>query len=525
MLRSCSAPAALHELLRKHWHRLNAIHVVTALQGQAKLGVSSDDWLEAHDTSISSKDWLERTPDVPDDLQHLLHRLRDEVAEGSMDARAVSLAMWSLAKMRLVSPGDPLLIEIEQCSLVAMDKFGHQDLSHTLWGFATLGHTPSATWLRAMNTRALCTLKSHSFSPQSLGNFLWAGAKLRIQPSPALWAAIASELQTQASRIEAQHLANALWALAVHERRDCLDTLVILSDRARDLAPSLKPQDVANIVWAFATLEFDPGEHVIAELHHRAMHQICIFSVQELANLLWATASLGHALPGSHCIEYLHAIESRIQECNGQVVLNVLWAFAIMDPLVLQSAAHLWDSCVSLLESFTPEGLVQLTQASAVCTYMGESCSEDRQLDMYIPESIRADAWACVRAKKRNVSAMQKSVFSAIEDLGVSCTCEHPVLWGLLHADIVTEWSGKWVVVEVDGPSHYAWNSGRPLGATLLRNWLLTASGWTLATLPYWDWDGLGEEYPFDSDELREAQRTYVWAMLQHATGHELILQ
>lgn len=43
-----------------------------------------------------------------------------------MDARAVSLAMWSLAKMRLVSPGDPLLIEIEQCSLVAMDKFGHQ---------------------------------------------------------------------------------------------------------------------------------------------------------------------------------------------------------------------------------------------------------------------------------------------------------------------------------------------------------------------------------------------------------------
>lgn len=44
-----------------------------------RLGVSSDDWLEAHDTSISSKDWLERTPDVPDDLQHLLHRLRDEV--------------------------------------------------------------------------------------------------------------------------------------------------------------------------------------------------------------------------------------------------------------------------------------------------------------------------------------------------------------------------------------------------------------------------------------------------------------
>lgn len=26
----------MQELLRKHWHRLNAIHVVTALQGQAK---------------------------------------------------------------------------------------------------------------------------------------------------------------------------------------------------------------------------------------------------------------------------------------------------------------------------------------------------------------------------------------------------------------------------------------------------------------------------------------------------------
>ena len=47
------------------------------------------------------------------------------------------------------------------------------------------------------------------------------------------------------------------------------------------------------------------------------------------------------------------------------------------------------------------------------------------------------------------------------------------------------------VVVEVDGPSHFAFNTNRPNGSTLLRNFLIERMGCEVLTVPHYDWLGL----------------------------------
>ena len=41
------------------------------------------------------------------------------------------------------------------------------------------------------------------------------------------------------------------------------------------------------------------------------------------------------------------------------------------------------------------------------------------------------------------------------------------------------------IAFEVDGPSHFARNTGTPLGATLLKRRHLAASGWTVLPINY----------------------------------------
>ena len=48
--------------------------------------------------------------------------------------------------------------------------------------------------------------------------------------------------------------------------------------------------------------------------------------------------------------------------------------------------------------------------------------------------------------------------------------------------------------VEVDGPSHFLLPDGRgvrkPNGPTLLKRRLLTAAGWRVISVPFYEWDG-----------------------------------
>ncbi|KAJ1477170.1 RAP domain-containing protein, partial [Baffinella frigidus] len=47
------------------------------------------------------------------------------------------------------------------------------------------------------------------------------------------------------------------------------------------------------------------------------------------------------------------------------------------------------------------------------------------------------------------------------------------------------------VCIEVDGPSHFVARGRRPLGSTLLKHRHLQAMGWTVISVPFWEWQAV----------------------------------
>lgn len=86
------------------------------------------------------------------------------------------------------------------------------------------------------------------------------------------------------------------------------------------------------------------------------------------------------------------------------------------------------------------------------------------------------------------------------------------------------------VVIEVDGPSHFAANSRRPLGHTVLRNALLltacAGAAHAVVLMPHWEWDPLvgatthpSQTSSADNASHHPAQTAYLRASLENAVA------
>ena len=75
--------------------------------------------------------------------------------------------------------------------------------------------------------------------------------------------------------------------------------------------------------------------------------------------------------------------------------------------------------------------------------------------------------------------------------------------------DLVIDWHGERLAIEVDGPSHF---SGRePTGATLLKRRQLKHLGWRLVSVPYWERD---ERTHQDQSMAHRQRAAYVSTLL-----------
>ena len=82
---------------------------------------------------------------------------------------------------------------------------------------------------------------------------------------------------------------------------------------------------------------------------------------------------------------------------------------------------------------------------------------------------------------------MQRQVGVVLASLGLRP--EEVVLHEGYSLDLVVEWRGERIGVEVDGPWHFV---GRePNDATLLKRRQLHHVGWRLVPVPHWEWKGV----------------------------------
>lgn len=77
----------------------------------------------------------------------------------------------------------------------------------------------------------------------------------------------------------------------------------------------------------------------------------------------------------------------------------------------------------------------------------------------------------------------------------------------------------KNIVIEVDGPTHFCNGSRQPLGSTVLKHRQLRGIGYTLVTVPYWDWKVADDSGPGGAgvDSGEESKKEYLAKQIQIA--------
>jgi hypothetical protein len=223
-------------------------------------------------------------------------------------------------------------------------------------------------------------------------------------------------------------------------------------------------------------------------------------SAQEVAHSLWALATLGwQAGAGSMRCALEGAAVRVAPSMNAQAVANSLWGLATLGWQANTEMAAVWRQLVEtmvhgrfplLLKS--PSHLSQLLQAHLASQYL--------ELGLVtLPLCVLQVAVEAYREGARNVTVSkgQREVGGSLLRLGIPHELEHITADGLFSIDLAIV--DRRIAIEFDGPSHFMRNTFEPLGHTRLRDRLLSAMGWHVVSIPFFDWDELLQPEQMDA--------------------------
>ena len=183
---------------------------------------------------------------------------------------------------------------------------------------------------------------------------------------------------------------------------------------------------------------------------------------------------------------------------NAQDVANALWALATLGWQATTRMAAVYEQVAEALFHDTPLSQVstvhlsQLLQAHMATQFLGLGL-------ITLPPSMLQAAVRAYReqARKVTVSNGQREVGESLRRLGVSHELEYITADGLFSIELAIV--DRRVALEFDGPSHFTRNTLEPLGHSRLRDRLLSAMGWQVVSIPFFDWDKLHQPEQMDA--------------------------
>ena len=227
------------------------------------------------------------------------------------------------------------------------------------------------------------------------------------------------------------------------------------------VAPTMESQAVANALWAFATIGWQAGEGAMrCALKGAAVRVAPSMNAQEVANTVWAMATLGWQPNAEMAAAYQQLVVAMVADGGLLQLSAALWSQLLQ--------AHLASQLLGL-------GLITLPQS---------------MLDVAV-KARREDA------RKVTVSNAQLEVGESLRRLCVSHELEYITADGLFSIDLAVV--DRRMAIEFDGPSHFTRNTLEPLGHTRLRDRLLSAMGWHVVSIPFFDWDRLQRPEQMDA--------------------------
>ena len=394
-------------------------------------------------------------------------------------------------------PAPTLLVEISDMAILNLCEFCPHSLSSLLSAFAQAEHADPALF-KAAAKRAVWLVgdvSSPNCGPRDLAEFVSAYSRSR-QDAPALFHDIARKAPPLLHEFESRDLAIMAFSFAKAECTEWELFAAIANEVLRRLvcggySHGFNLRDLDNIAWAFSKACHPAPkllEAIAAEAVSRLRDSSCASecTLPGLCRLAWAFGVAGYAAQ-----ELFHAIavaaEQQLRYFDNQDLTiercGLAWAFAAAN----HPAPELFNSkfvaqlCNATEKQVGVAGLSQLHQWNLF--------QRHNQLQPLMPPEL---AKACQDAfsQKGIPSGRQLAVIDTLRRMNLKPKTEYVCPRSGYSLDATVSFGGRNVAVEVDGPSHF-W--GRtPTGTTLLKRRQLRAAGWSLLSVPLWEWDNFG---------------------------------
>ncbi|KAJ1478585.1 RAP domain-containing protein [Baffinella frigidus] len=291
--------------------------------------------------------------------------------------------------------------------------------------------------------------------------------------------------------------------------------------RAIEIAATFNEQGVANLMWGLAALEVEVGPQLAEVMQDRAIEIASDFNSQGVSNLMWAFMTLGVVVRG----ELLEAILGRAIEIAAdfkpQEVANLVRACTCFDLSAFKSTPAFFDSMAArlfnLMGSQNPADQFTAVHKSQLHQWF-LSCRIDDSLRGRVPESVmllietlgeECRAALPYSGNGSSESRLQENVFEALErtfpEMEILWEHQEPTSWYSIDILVRSRPAGDvdpsesrggghlGYAVEVDGPWHFLeqGKSESPKGGTLLKHKQLRQLGYTVVSVPFWEWQAL----------------------------------
>ncbi|XP_011406002.1 PREDICTED: uncharacterized protein LOC105313907 [Amphimedon queenslandica] len=460
-------------------------HIVAALKIRLALHTYDQHyWLKKTCRSFAV---LGRWPEkLTDPLLGYLYRSIDV-----MDDYSVAIIIWSLQKSNI--PLEDWIFE--KTSTLILESESTSVVSHLLWVSGKSLHYYNKEFYDKMREILLSSKARHWCDPRLLSHMLWMLAKVRHY-DPVLLDRAAEVALPLLCRMEPQDLSNSVYAYGFFNHPSpalfkALEELLVSYGSTYAFQNS---QAFVNILWSFLVLELYPvplieqvfkDEFIKANSH--SFQTIMQLDNASMTNPHLSLPSLSPSQRSSILSEMLitkHAIFRSRFERNITETLEKLLHFKKVD----SSKDKLFIPEAHMPNGYTVDAEILLDEN-----------------DDPIPPGNKHFKWSLAAWKKlcmEDVPVPWKRLSKIFKDTKNKGEGLYNISSGWVDGGRVAA-AKRRIIIEIDGPLHFAANGNHKLGRSVIKRRQLEAFGWEFIQVPYYEWEPLGYDYTLQSEYLK----------------------
>ena len=251
------------------------------------------------------------------------------------DAAACNI-LWAFARMEMALPGDiidALLIQLTSQNFGGGNS--HVNVPMCMYACARLNHSPSPTFVRAMNAEIprcaqrmnIGSIDSMFWALGSLGGVGEGKVELGAEAYEALCASVSAKRD-----IDAELVSKVFWALAKVSYRPTDSALVGLGKMAKGKAKELEDENVLLVMHAWGVLRWNPGNDVVEEYVSRFIGDEGSLNASQAAKLLCAYGRVRWLPPITHADALLALLmsEARQGDLHPATAVLGLWGASLL---------------------------------------------------------------------------------------------------------------------------------------------------------------------------------------------------